>query len=116
MGRRAILFMDSETPLTPYERCVELVTGLVLTLSVAGSVSVISNDPEGRLALLLAILGCNVAWGAVDAILYLLSQRLQRARTALLISSIASADAADSFGVLGALGTALVAVVILLGG
>jgi VIT1/CCC1 family predicted Fe2+/Mn2+ transporter len=99
----SIVHLDHPGALTPYERCVEVVTGLILTLSVAGSVSVISNDFEGRSALLGAILGCNVAWGAVDAALYLISQRLQRGRTALLIAAIASSPAEHGRQLLGGL-------------
>jgi hypothetical protein len=103
MGDRSAVPMDPVGVLTPYERCSELVTGLILTLSVAGSVSVTTGDGDGRSALLLAILGCNAAWGAVDAALYLLSQRFQRSRRSLLISAIASSSTEEGRLLLGRL-------------
>jgi hypothetical protein len=100
-SRASTVQIDPDRVLTPYERCVEVVTGLIITLSVVGSVSVISNNPAGRTALLVAILGCNVAWGVVDAALYLISQRLARARTALVISAVAGSTAEDGRTLLG---------------
>jgi VIT1/CCC1 family predicted Fe2+/Mn2+ transporter len=80
--------------LGPVERLTEVFCGLVMVLTftlVAGL-----HAPEGRegmAALLRAALGCNVAWGIIDGVVYLMGQRFARQRQAQLVAAVR--DAAD---------------------
>jgi hypothetical protein len=58
--------------LSPVERISEILFGLIMTLSITGTMSVVSGGREEVGITLVAVLGCNVAWGIIDGILYLL--------------------------------------------
>jgi hypothetical protein len=58
--------------LSPVERFSEILFGLVMTLSITGTVSIVSGGREEVRIMWLSVLGCNIAWGIIDAILYLL--------------------------------------------
>jgi hypothetical protein len=63
---------SSRRPLEPSERIAEALFGLIMVLTFTGSLSVAeSGRPEVR-AMLIGALGCNLAWGIIDAILYLM--------------------------------------------
>ena len=47
-----------------------------------------ANGTEGVRQLLLAALGCNIAWGIIDAIMYVMNCMTARAEKARLIEAI----------------------------
>ncbi len=66
--------------LNPIERISEVLFGLVMTLSFTGTMSVVAQGREDVRTMLLAVLGCNIAWGIIDGILYLLGAVSERGR------------------------------------
>ena len=64
--------------LSPVERFSEILFGLIMTLSITGTISVITGGREEVGAILLSVVGCNVAWGIIDAVLYLLGTISER--------------------------------------
>lgn len=93
--------MNSETPgkrervLDPVERSSEVLFGLIMVLSFTGSISVASAGREEVRELLIGAIGCNVAWGIIDAVMYLLMIVIERGRTLAVIRAVrASRDAA----------------------
>jgi VIT family protein len=60
--------------LDPGSRLGEILFGLimVLTITLAAGLT-ITEDKAGVRELLLAAIGCNVAWGIIDAVLYLMN-------------------------------------------
>jgi hypothetical protein len=58
--------------LSPVERFSEILFGLIMTLSITGTVSVVKGGREEVGTILLGVVGCNIAWGIIDAVLYLL--------------------------------------------
>lgn len=63
---------------TPFDRISEATYGVIMTLTI---VSVLSAAGEtSRQALVLAALGCNLAWGLVDALMLLVRLRVERLR------------------------------------
>jgi hypothetical protein len=54
--------------LNPMERISEVLFGLIMVLTVTCSFSVAKSDQKQVHAMLLAALGCNLAWGAIDAV------------------------------------------------
>lgn len=60
--------------LDPGSRLGEILFGLimVLTITLAAGLTV-TEDKAGVRELLLAAIGCNVAWGIIDAVLYLMN-------------------------------------------
>jgi VIT1/CCC1 family predicted Fe2+/Mn2+ transporter len=60
----------------------ELVFGLIMTLTFTLGAGLVI-DEEGRAGareMLIAILGCNLAWGIIDGVLYVVGQLFERGR------------------------------------
>lgn len=83
----------AERHLEPGESLAELLFGLIMTLSFTlGAGVVVREDPNAARELLLATIGCNVAWGVIDAALYLSGKLFERARLARLGERIRAAE------------------------
>ena len=76
-ARRAIL--------DPTERFSEILFGLVMVLTFTGTLSVTEAGRADVRDMLVAALGCNLAWGIVDGVMYVLDQMTLRARGRLLV-------------------------------
>ncbi len=59
--------------LDPIDRISEVLFGLIMVLSFTGSISVVSDGRAEISELLWAALGCNLAWGIIDAVFCLMS-------------------------------------------
>lgn len=67
----------------------EIVFGLIMVLSVTlGAGLATGEGPDGHRDLLLAAIGCNVAWGIIDAVLYLMNARFERSRGARVLAAV----------------------------
>lgn len=68
--------------LDPASTMGEILFGLVMTLTFTLSAGIIIEDEgrEGARQLLIAALGCNIAWGIIDAAFYLGGQLFERGR------------------------------------
>ncbi len=69
-----------ERVLDPVERLSEILFGLIMVLSFTGSISVATADREEVRGVLIGAIGCNLAWGIVDAVMYLLTILIERGR------------------------------------
>ena len=63
--------------LEPSERIAEVLFGLIMVLTFTGSLSVAAGREDVR-DMLVGALGCNLAWGIIDGILYLMSSLAER--------------------------------------
>ena len=80
-----------EPVLNPVDRVSELLFGLFMALTFVGAVSV-SDGGQGQIrSMFIAALGCNLAWGLVDAVMYLVRTITDRGRTLTLIRAVRSA-------------------------
>ncbi len=68
-------------PLDPIDRQSEVMFGLLMTLTFTGTMSVALGTGATVRDILAAALGCNIAWGIVDAAVYLLTTATERARS-----------------------------------
>jgi hypothetical protein len=67
--------------LDPSELLGEVLFGLIMTLTFTlGSGLTAAEGPEGVRQLLIAALGCNVAWGIIDGVLCVMSRLWERGR------------------------------------
>ena len=57
--------------LGPVDRASEMLFGLLMALTFVGAVSVATAGRAEIHTMLAAALGCNLAWGLVDGIMYL---------------------------------------------
>ena len=66
----------SDTPrkrlLDPTERLSEILFGLIMVLTLTCSFNVVRAGHGGVRRMLLTALGCNLAWGIIDAVFYLM--------------------------------------------
>ena len=76
--------------LNPVDRVSEMLFGLFMALTFVGAVSVTESGTEVR-ALLAAALGCNLAWGLVDAVMYLVRTITDRGKLLTLVRSVRTA-------------------------
>jgi len=74
--------------LEPVERLSEILFGIIMALTITGAVSVATADRFQIRTMVIAALGCNVAWGIIDAGMYLMSQLGERGRNALAMRAI----------------------------
>ncbi|MBN8249431.1 MAG: VIT family protein, partial [Verrucomicrobia bacterium] len=98
--------------LDPVERISEVLFGLIMALTITGSLSVADAGRNEVRTMWIGALGCNLAWGLIDGIMYLmacLAERAQTLRTAHGIRRARSAEAAHQL-IAAALPPAAVAV------
>ncbi len=74
---------DSILALNPIDRVSEILTAIVMLLAFVGSLSVATAGRQEMHAMLVGAVGCNVAWGIIDAVLYLMDCLAEK-RTALV--------------------------------
>jgi hypothetical protein len=67
--------------LDPGERLGEIVFGLIMVLTFTSTARATLGDEQGPRELLLAALGCNIAWGIIDGGMFIMSAMLERGRT-----------------------------------
>src|SRR5688572_33107277 len=73
-----------EPILNPVDRISEMLFGLFMALTFVGAVSVGDSGREQLRAMFIAALGCNLAWGLVDAVMYLVRTITDRGRALAL--------------------------------
>ena len=74
--------------LEPSERIAEILFGLIMALTVTGATSVVTADRTEIQTMLIAALGCNVAWGIIDAGMYLMARLAEQGSNALLLREV----------------------------
>jgi len=78
----------SRRALDPIDRVSEVLFGLIMVLTFTGSLSVAEAGRDDVRAMLVGALGCNLAWGIIDAILYLMGCRAERARQLMTLRAV----------------------------
>lgn len=84
--------------LNPIDRTSEVLFGLIMVLTFTGAISVATDGREEVKELLWAALGCNVAWGLVDAVMYWMNVLLERGRNVKIMGRMRSAKNVDDRG------------------
>lgn len=79
--------------LDPASSLGEILFGLIMTLTFTLGAGVIIEDEgrEGARQLLIAVIGCNIAWGIIDGALYVVGQLFDRGRARKLGMAIRAA-------------------------
>lgn len=80
-----------EPLLSPLDRASELIFGLFMALTFVGVISVANAGRDALRTVLFAALGCNLAWGLVDAVMYLVRTITERGRLLTLVRSVRAA-------------------------
>lgn len=82
--------------LDPVDRISEILFGLIMAVTFVGSISVATAGTEDVRAATAAALGCNLAWGLVDAVMYVIRNITERTRRRRLAQRIVQATAPES--------------------
>lgn len=99
--------------LEPIDRVSEVLFGLIMVLTFTGTLSVADAGRDEVRTMLIGALGCNLAWGIIDGILYLmgcLAEATRGLRTLQSVRGAASTEHAHRV-IAGALPAALASVI-----
>ncbi|MDU4255170.1 VIT1/CCC1 transporter family protein [Pseudomonas sp.] len=89
--------------LEPIDRITEVIFGLLMAMTFIGSLSVATSGREEVRTMLIAALGCNLAWGLADAVIYLMRTWTERTRNRTLMQRLqGSADPRNGQGLIAA--------------
>jgi len=77
--------------LSPVDRVSEMLFGLLMALTFTGAVSVAESGNAAIRTMFIAALGCNLAWGLVDAVMHLVRTITERGRLITLVRSVQGA-------------------------
>ncbi len=78
--------------LDPDERFAEILFGLIMVVTITGTISVTEAGREDVGTMLRAALGCNLAWGIADAVMWILTVLIVRGRGIVMLRAIRSAS------------------------
>jgi len=74
--------------LEPMDRISEVLFGVIMVLTFTGALSVATADRLEVREVLVGALGCNLAWGVIDAGLYLMGRLQERGRTIQMFRAV----------------------------
>lgn len=76
--------------LDPSTRLGEVLFGLIMALGTTGAVRFGMGKADCR-ALFVAVLGCNIAWGIVDGVMFTMLALFERGRKARIVNGVLNA-------------------------
>ena len=77
--------------LEPAERFSEILFGLIMVLTFTGTLSAATSAREDVRTMLVGAIGCNLAWGIVDAIMYDMNSLAERGRSLVTFRAVRAA-------------------------
>jgi VIT1/CCC1 family predicted Fe2+/Mn2+ transporter len=95
---RAVLVLGEyrRRALDPVDRFAEVIFGLIMVLTFTSVLSVAESGGQQVSQMLAGALACNLAWGLVDGVMYVLTSMAGRARAALVLRGIRDGDDATA--------------------
>lgn len=82
---------SSRRILEPHDRISEVLFGLIMVLTFTGSLSVAEAGRDDVRVMLIGSLGCNIAWGIIDGVLYLMGCLAEKGRDLKMLRAIRKA-------------------------
>ena len=79
---------DSRHVLDPVERVSEVLFGLIMVLGFTGSMSAATAGRGEVREMLMGAVGCNLAWGIVDAVMYVMTTVVARSRGLAILKAV----------------------------
>jgi hypothetical protein len=79
---------SSKRVLEPHERVAEVLFGLIMVLTFTGSLSIAEAGREDIRMMLIGALGCNLAWGIIDGVFYLMGSKAEKGRLLFTLRSV----------------------------
>ena len=82
---------SSKRVLNPMDRISEVMFGLIMALTFTCTLGVATADNIKVKAMLIGALGCNLAWGIIDAGIYLIAKLHDKGRNILMLRAMREA-------------------------
>ena len=82
---------SSKRALDPMDRVSEILFGLIMVLTFTGSLSVAEAGRTEVRTMLPGALGCNLAWGIIDGVFYLMGCLAEKSRLVLTLRAVRNA-------------------------
>jgi hypothetical protein len=86
---------SSVQALEPMDRISEVLFGLIMVLTYTSTLSVLTADRIQIRTMLIGALGCNLAWGIIDAGMYLMARLHEQGRNILTMRAARQASNPD---------------------
>lgn len=92
--------MNKQSPkpfsdLDPIDRTSEVVFGTLMAMSFSGTLSVATAGEQDIHMMMIAALGCNLAWGLADAVMYLVAVATEQRRKITLVERLQQTNDQD---------------------
>jgi hypothetical protein len=81
--------------LDPVERTSEVLFGLIMALTFTCSFSTAEAGHESVKAMLIGAIGCNIAWGLIDGIMFLMANLTERGRSIAALKAVRGAQSKE---------------------
>jgi len=86
-----LLTVRDKRILDPIDRLSEVLFGLIMVLTITCSLSIAEAGRSEVRSMLIGALGCNIAWGIVDAVMYLLACLSEQGRNIIALRAMRTA-------------------------
>jgi hypothetical protein len=86
-----------EVALSPFERASESVFGILMAISVTAAFEITIGKEIDTRELMIAALGCNLAWGLIDGVMYLFALQFDRYRNHRAAQQLRAASSEEEF-------------------
>lgn len=77
--------------LEPSERIAEVLFGVIMFLTITGSLRVATAGTDDVHTMLVNALGCNLAWGIIDGVLYCMARGAEKGRGLMVLRAVRNA-------------------------
>jgi len=82
--------------LEPQERVAEVLFGLIMGITFTGSLSVAEAGRDDVRTMIVGALGCNLAWGIIDGVLYAMGCLAERGKKLSMLRALRAAESAEA--------------------
>jgi VIT1/CCC1 family predicted Fe2+/Mn2+ transporter len=81
-------YSNEKRLLNPVDRISEILFGLIMALTFTCTLSVAETDRTEVRDMLFAAIGCNIAWGLVDAVMFILTGLAEKGRGKIILNFV----------------------------
>ncbi len=87
---------ESKRLLDPVDRISEILFGLLMAVTIVGSLSIADAGRDEVRTVMIGAFGCNLAWGLADAVMFLVRTATEKTRRHVFAQRLKTADAATA--------------------
>lgn len=87
---------ERERVLDPVDRVSEVLFGVIMALTFTGTLSAATAARDDVRAMLTGVIGCNLAWGLVDAVMFLMTSLTEQGHGIVTVRHVRTAASADA--------------------